>query len=80
MTKLSPAEREAIRKNINNFSVSALARLYNVSRRTIQFTLNPEKLIKSKLNRKTWRHYYTKEKQAKYARTYNNKPKQGKPP
>lgn len=63
--KLTPEQKEIIHKNEGNHSQRELARMYNVSRRLIQFILDPEK---RKQNLKTRdetggsKQYYDKEK------------------
>lgn len=81
MTKLTPEQRIEIKLNRHTLSVTALAAHYEVSRRTIQFILAPDKEAKNKLDRKQrhWTQYYNKEKQAQYTRNYRNKLKKDKP-
>lgn len=42
--KLTPEQKDVIHQNISRLSQRELAKKYGVSRRTIQFILNPEKL------------------------------------
>ena len=63
--KLTPCEREAIKENIEGLSAGKLAEKYKVSRRLIQFILDPAKLEANKQAREKrggWKQYYdTKE-------------------
>lgn len=66
--KLLEYQKEEIRKNIAGLSQRKLAALYGVSRRTIQFILDPEKLKRNKEVRKLRggsNIYYDKEKHTK---------------
>lgn len=60
--KLSEADKLEIRHlRTEGWQIRAIARLYpQISRRTIQFVLYPERLTASKVNR-DWRKYYKKE-------------------
>ncbi len=49
--KLTSEEKEDIHANAMGLSQRALARAYGVSRRTIQFVLDPQKLIENKKRR-----------------------------
>jgi transposase len=69
--KLTDEDREQIRTL--GLSQRALARMFGVSRRTIQFILHPEKLEENKKQRKErggWKQYYNKEKQTEYIREH----------
>lgn len=62
--KLTDAQRAAIRENAEGKSMRALAIEFGVSRRTIQFILQPDKLRENKLRRDErggWRQYYKKD-------------------
>lgn len=50
--KLTPEQKEEIRKNTEGLSQRVLANKYGVSRRTIQFILNPDKLKENLKRRK----------------------------
>lgn len=78
MVKLSNRQREEIKTNKHFLSISSLASHYEVSRRTIQFILEPVREAAAKLNRKNWKNYYKKENQARYTRAYRNKLKKEK--
>lgn len=59
--KLLPEQKEEIKKS--ELSNGALAKIYNVSRRTIQFIKNPDALEENKKRRKErggWKQYYKK--------------------
>lgn len=61
--KLSAEQREEIRENKLGLSQRALARQYNVSRRTIQFILDPAKKeanLEARARRGGSKHYYEK--------------------
>lgn len=63
--RLTDAEREKIKENPDNLSQRALARQYGVSRRTIQFILDPKKLEENKKRREERggsKIYYDREK------------------
>jgi hypothetical protein len=49
--KLTDKQRAEIRENVDGLSQRALAERYGVSRRTIQFILDPEKLEENKKRR-----------------------------
>lgn len=73
--KLTDDQKEEIRKNEQELSVSKLAEMYEVSRRTIQFILNPEKLVENKKRRKErggWAQYYDKNKHARYIKDHRD--------
>lgn len=64
--KLTPEQKQEIIDNLGVYSQRELARMYNVSRRTIQFTQHPEKLaenIERRNERGGSKEYYNKEKQ-----------------
>jgi hypothetical protein len=59
--KLTPEQKSEIHKNVLGLSQRELARIWNVSRRTIQFILHPEKLEENKKRRAErggWKQYY----------------------
>lgn len=61
--KLTDTQRAAIRENAEDKSMRVLAIEYGVSRRTVQFILQPDKLRENKLRREErggWRQYYKK--------------------
>jgi predicted DNA-binding transcriptional regulator YafY len=65
--KLSDDEKDLIRwlREEEKLSQRVLANQFNVSRRTIQFILSPEKLEENKKRREErggWKQYYDKEK------------------
>lgn len=65
--KLTDDQRLAIRANADGLSQRKLAALFGVSRRAVQFILDPEKLAGNKAARKArggWMQYYEKEKHA----------------
>jgi hypothetical protein len=62
--KLTDEQRAAIRANPNGLSSRKLAALFEVSRRTIQFICDPDKLAANKERRGErggWAQYYDKE-------------------
>lgn len=66
--KLLPCQKEMVfywyEKGL---SINAIARLFKVNKRTIQFILDPEKLKKNRekyKDRGGWQHYYNKEDHA----------------
>jgi len=62
--KLTDEDKEEIR-NMKGLSQRKLAKMFGVSRRTIQFILDPAKLIANIERRKErggWKQYYDKEK------------------
>lgn len=73
--KLTEEDKEEIRKIYATGTISQrqLASLYNVSRRTIQFAINPDKYLinleQFKERQKDGR-YYNKEKHTEYMRDY----------
>jgi len=73
--KLSDAQKKEIYKNELDLSQRKLANKYGVSRRTIQFILDPEKL-KENLKRREERGgtmvYYDKEKQRNYMKNHRD--------
>ena len=75
--KLTDDDKELIRwlSEEEKLSQRALASRFNVSRRTIQFVLNPEKLIENKKRRAErggWKQYYDKEANTDYQREHRN--------
>ena len=61
--KLTPDDKIEIKKIYENgeTSINGLARIYKVNKRTIQFILFPERLVKNKQDRKKrggWKQYY----------------------
>lgn len=69
--KLTDAEKVEIRRNPRGLSQRALATEHGVSRRTIQFTQNPEALaenLKRRQERGGSKQYYNAEDQAAYMR------------
>lgn len=78
--KLTDDDKEEIRKLYSKgmFSQRKLAEIFNVSRRTIQFVLNPEKLkesYKQRAERGKDGRYYNKEKQKEYMQRYRHQKK-----
>lgn len=63
--KLTAEQRQEIRENVDKLSHQKLAAKYGVSKRLVQFILNPEKhrdnLVKRE-ERGGWERYYVKEK------------------
>lgn len=69
--KLTEEQKKDIRENKAGLSQRKLAALYGVSRRTIQFILDPEKLERNKQARKERggsKQYYDREKHNAYMR------------
>lgn len=65
--KLTQEDKKDIFENALGLSQRELARMYGVSRRTIQFILDPQKLIENKKRREErggWKQYYNREDQA----------------
>lgn len=65
--KLTSEDKENIKltAETGNYSQRQIASMFGVSRRTIQFILDPEKLEENKKRRKErggWKQYYDKEK------------------
>lgn len=78
--KLTDDDKEEIRKLYNKgmFSQRQLAEMFNVSRRSIQFALNPEALKRNqeqRIERGKDGRYYDKEKQKEYMRQYRHQKK-----
>lgn len=78
--KLTDNDKTEIRKlySTGMFSQRKLAEMFNVSRRSIQFILSPEKLkenYKQRLQRGKDGRYYDKEKQKEYMRKYRHEKK-----
>lgn len=64
--KLTQEDKKDIFENALGLSQRELARMYGVSRRTIQFILDPQKLIENKKRREErggWKQYYNREDQ-----------------
>lgn len=64
--KLTPEDKKDIFENALGLSQRELAKMYGVSRRTIQFILDPQKLVENKKRRQErggWRQYYDRENQ-----------------
>tara|TARA_R110000868_G_scaffold141488_1_gene358056 strand:+ start:387 stop:698 length:312 start_codon:yes stop_codon:yes gene_type:complete len=73
--KLSPEEKEEIHLNALNLSQRFLAEKYGVSRRTIQFILDPSKLeenLKRRKERGGSKQYYNKEEWAETMKEHRN--------
>lgn len=67
--KLSAEQKAEIRENIESLSLNALAAKYGVSKRTVQFIKDPQKLAENKLRRKERggsAQYYDREKHNAY--------------
>jgi len=80
-SKLIPCQKERIYHMYNvqgGFSQRELAKMFGVSRRTIQFIIDPDK-HKDNLNRREERGgtsvYYDRDKQREYMRTHRNNKK-----
>lgn len=73
-TKLLPCQKEMVIHHHNKgFSQRALAKLFNVSRRTIQFILDPKKKeenLKRREERGGTMAYYDVDKHREYMRTH----------
>lgn len=77
--KLTAEDKEDILNFKDVHSTRALARMYNVDRRTIQFILDPNKQlenIKRRAERGGWKVYHSKEKHNKYTRDHRDYKKQ----
>ena len=75
--KLTDDEKNLIRwlNEEEKLSQRVLATQFNVSRRTIQFVLDPEKLVQNKKKREErggWKQYYDKSKNAEYIKDSRN--------
>lgn len=71
--KLTPEQKEEIRENKECLSQRKLAKKYGVSRRTIQFILDPKKLEENKKRRAERggsKIYYDREKHNDYMKTH----------
>ena len=76
-SKLTDLQKETIIEMSKDFSISELARYYNVSRRTINFIVRPESKIASDLARKTaGKSYYNKERQMAANKKYLKRKKE----
>lgn len=78
--KLTEDDKEEIRKIYSQGLISQrkLAEMFNVSRRSIQFVLDPEKLKRNneqRIERAKDGRYYQKENQKKYMREYRRQKK-----
>lgn len=74
--KLTEDQKREIKENKLGLSQRKLADMYNVSRRTIQFILDPEKLEKNKKKRKERggsKVYYDRKKNTDYMRKHRNR-------
>lgn len=72
--KLTPQDKEDI-KELTGLSIRAVARMYGVDKRLIQFILYPEKQEKNKLDRKGRggsARYYNREKQKEYMKKHRH--------
>lgn len=79
--KLNDEDKEEIKKlyDTGMFSQRKLAKMYGVSRRSIQFIIDPEKLKKNRENfseRQKDGRYYNKEKHREYIKEYRERKKQ----
>lgn len=71
--KLTKEQKDEIKTIGDRMSIHAIAKLYGVSRRTIQFILDPKKLEENKKLRQQrggWKQYYDKEKQVQATKNY----------
>ena len=71
--KLTQREREQIKKLYNEISQRKLAKMFNVSRRLIQFIGDPQQLqenIKRNKERGGYKQYYDKNKRKEYMKTH----------
>ncbi len=73
--KLTPQQKKYIHTlhHEQGYSIRGLTRMYNVSRRTIQFTCYPERLEHNKIlraKRGGWQQYYNKDDHAKSTREH----------
>lgn len=74
--RLTPKQKEEVVALSPALSQRELARRFEVSRRTIQFILDPDKLkqnLKRRKERGGWIQYYTKEKQSLYMKTHRRR-------
>lgn len=74
--KLTPKQKEKVIALYPALSQRELARRFGVSRRTIQFILDPNKLkqnLKRREERGGWEQYYTKEKQSLYMKNHRRR-------
>lgn len=72
--KLSEADKEEI-KELVGMPIRAIARLYGVDKRLIQFILYPERLVKNKLdraNRGGSATYYDRDKNRDYVKKHRH--------
>lgn len=75
--KLLPSDKEIIKREYETglYSINGLSKKWNVSKRTIQFILFPERLEKVKQQYKERRkdgRYYDKDKHTEYVREHRN--------
>ena len=75
--KLLPQDKETIKQEYETglYSINGLAKKWNVSKRTIQFILFPERLEKAKRQYKERRkdgRYYDREKHTEHVRIHSN--------
>ena len=75
--KLTKEDKEEIRKQYatGEYSIRGLARMWNVDRRTIDFTVHPERLERAKQQYKDRRkdgRYYNKESHTESTRKHRN--------
>lgn len=78
--KLTDEDKEEIKRlyATGNYSQSELGRMFNVHRRTIDFIIDPEKMIENNNKRKERGkdgRYYDKEKHREYMREYRRRKK-----
>ena len=73
--KLTQVQKQEIKLNVLGLSSRKLAEMYGVSKRTIQFILDPEKLAENKKKREERggsKHYYNKEKHTEAIRRHRD--------
>lgn len=73
--RLTEQQKDEIRSLKGTMSQRACANMFGVSRRTIVFLWNPEKLERNKQCRQErggWRQYYTKEKKREEMKSYRH--------
>lgn len=71
--KLSESDKEEIKRLSSEYSQRYLAKIFGVSRRTIVFTIYPERLVENKkrrIERGGSKQYYDREKQRDYIKTH----------
>jgi len=77
--KLTDEQRQEIRDLYPSLSQRRLAEMYGVSRRLVQFVLDPEKVERNKAvraERGGWRQYYDPVKQREYMRAHRARKKE----